>query len=114
MRGFGKSTCPVRAHHDSHLLNNLTRCNLHWIIPFASESAPRVHQKKPSAPARYPQFARQELRYASVNNQETNLERVIKPAQESRATLKPGVSRTKQRTRATVNSVQCRRQGIIS
>jgi hypothetical protein len=54
-----------------------------------TKSAP----KKPSAPARYPQFARQELRHASVNNQEADLERVTKLPQESHATLKPGAPR---------------------
>ncbi|SRR6266568_2976844 len=45
MRRFAKSTCPVRTHHVSFVLNDFARCQLRRIIPFASYSAPRVHQK---------------------------------------------------------------------
>jgi hypothetical protein len=66
---FAKSTCPVRTHYVPFLLNNLARCQLHSIIPFARYSAPRVHQYKRFALARYPQLARRNPRQPKVSSQ---------------------------------------------
>src|SRR6267142_1292236 len=43
-RRFAKSTCPVRTHDVSFVLNNLRRSQLRHMLSFATYCAPRVHQ----------------------------------------------------------------------
>jgi hypothetical protein len=44
LQRFAKSTCPVRTHTLSFVLNHLRRSLLRRITSFAAYSAPRVHQ----------------------------------------------------------------------
>src|SRR6266403_2356613 len=47
-RRFAKSTCPVRTHHVSFVLNNLRRSQLRHMLSFATYCAPTVHQNYPA------------------------------------------------------------------
>src|SRR5258708_17586711 len=48
MRRFAKSTCPVRTHDVSFVLNNLRRSQLRHMLSFATYCAPTVHQNYPA------------------------------------------------------------------